>query len=80
MVPRVHSEIFNITDLFFLRRKCLDINYCQQEINNASMRIKKKEMRGILMFLPKKNTIQIVISYTGLATITVSVSNKKKIT
>jgi hypothetical protein len=41
---------------------------------------KKKEMRGILMFLPKKNTIQIVISYTGLATITVSVSNKKKIT
>jgi hypothetical protein len=31
------------------------------------------------MFLPKKNTIQIVISYTGLATITVSVSNKKKL-
>jgi hypothetical protein len=40
----VYSEIFNITDVLFsiLQRKCLDINYCQQEIDNASMRIKKK--------------------------------------
>jgi hypothetical protein len=39
----IYSEIFNITDVLFsiLQRKCLDINYCQQEIENTSMRIKK---------------------------------------
>jgi hypothetical protein len=33
----VYNEIFNITDVLFsiLQRKCLDINYCQQEIENA---------------------------------------------
>jgi hypothetical protein len=43
----VYSEIFNITDVLFsiLQRKCLDINYCQQEIDNASMRIKKKNKK-----------------------------------
>lgn len=36
-------EYIDITDLLFsiLQRKCLDINYCQQEIDNASKRIIK---------------------------------------
>jgi hypothetical protein len=61
----VYSEIFNITDVLFsiLQRKCLDINYCQQEIENTSMRIKKLRNEENFNVFLSKSTVQIVISY-----------------
>jgi hypothetical protein len=80
----VYNEIFNITDVLFsiLQRKCLDINYCQQEIENALMRIKKlrNEENFIVFYQKAQSKLSSVIEQNPPKRMKVSNNNMDQTT